>query len=34
MVPFPSDRNRFFVGEKIGLEEAALSGIEEEDNIA
>ena len=31
MVPFPFNREKFFVGEKIGLDVAMLGGIEEED---
>ena len=31
IVPFSFDQTKFFVGKKIGLEVAALGGIEEED---
>ena len=31
MVPFPFNQEKFFVGEKIGLDVATLGGIEEED---
>jgi len=34
MAPLPFDQEKYFVGEKIGLEVTALSGIEEEDIIA
>jgi hypothetical protein len=34
IVPFPFQHEKFFVGEKLGLEVTALGGVEEEDNLA
>ena len=34
MVPLPFDQDKFFVGEKIGLEVTTLSGTEEADVLA
>jgi len=34
MVPLPFDQDKFFVGEKIGLEVTTLSGTEEVDVLA
>jgi hypothetical protein len=31
MVPFPFNREKFFMGEKIGLDVTMLGGVEEED---
>jgi hypothetical protein len=34
VVPFPFERDKFFIGEKLGLEVTALGGLEEEDALA